>query len=181
MKTDPVCVTPKPEQVTFGVGKHVGLVVQSDVAWQVAVVGPLRENPVVQLKLTTFAVTPLEIGMTSPLSRPLLGTFKVGHGKGEQVEEPVQFPRMHTRPDWLIYPRLHTGSQVVPLGLLMHVETLPNAGVIGLELHGLGEQLEIPLQTPATQLKVELAVKPLTHTGEHVNPLTVPAQWSCEP
>ena len=75
------------------------------------------------------------------------------------------------------YPGSQTGLQTVPLGLLIHVDITPNATAAGTALQGLGKQADVPIQTPALQIKVELALKPLLQMGEHANPLKVPAQW----
>ena len=76
------------------------------------------------------------------------------------------------------YPGLQTGLQTVPLGLLIHVDDItPKATAAGTALQGLGKQADVPIQTPAVQVKVELALKPLLQMGEHANPLKVPAQW----
>ena len=177
----------KPLLGTFKIGQgngvQVGLVDQSEVGRHVTAVVLLgvRANPGTQLICTTEVVKPLVIGVTPLLSKPLLGTIKVGHALAAQVGEPVQLPRKQTDAVWLAYPKLQMGLQIVPLSLFMQESTFPKGGTGGRILQGLGTQSDAPLHTPARHVNVELAVKPLSHIGVQLKPLIVPTQWLCEP
>ena len=125
----------------------------------------IRVYPTSQLNATILVVTPVVI-IAELLTNPFVGAFKDGQGSGEHVREPVQFPARHTPVVCFRKPAMQTGVQIVPLGLFMHSPKFssadsPNAPLIrtlGGSLQGFGEHIEAPVQTPAVQLKDELAV-----------------------
>ena len=133
---------------------------------------PTIEYPALaQLNCATDLVTPLVIEVAVPLSKPLIGTVKVGQGKGAHVglvvQKEVGRQVADGRPN-REYPAEqlnNTMEEVTPLVIGVAVslrKPLLGMAKVG---QGRGAQAGEPLQLPSTQRNADWLEYPAMQTG----------------